>query len=522
MRAAAVLRGARLACGAALEESDGRVFVCGDAGAASLPPRFRDLAAGVAAAGAVVARFDAKVDAIVAREGWPPDPAVSGRIRAARLHLDGDAACWKCEGRTFQRAWARDGVCWGCEREERREGRCPRGEKGCPVRRHGRRGAASGFCAHARRCVGCDAHSCAQCALLRATATTSRAYRELRGGAAPPCLFLDFDRTLCSTRSGADPMAPSAKDSKKAVSSDEALVELLAEVPAGSAFVVTRNARREAIEAYLKTLHLDHVVVRSVKRERLDKADGSGPLAKKRAAAERREREEKSRVIYIGHIPDGFFEDQMRGFFGQFGEVTNLRISRSKKTGNSKGYGFVEFADGDTAAVAAGTMDKYLLYGKQLVVHVAPLDLARHPKLFAHSDKPFLKRRGGKEQREKSLAAAKAKTDEQRAAGAAALLKKEAKKRKRLAENFPGFDFPGYAGAAQGARRPDDDGAPKKKKSSADPEKKAAKKAKKAKKWARRSAVLSLGTGALCVCGASVGRGLVRATTVLCNRATYF
>ena len=207
-----------------------------------------------------------------------------------------------------------------------------------------------------------------------------------------------------------------------------------------------------------------------------------GRKAKKRAAAERREREEKSRVVYIGHIPDGFFEDQMRGFFGQFGEVTNLRISRSKKTGNSKGYGFVEFADGDTAAVAAGTMDKYLLYGKQLVVHVAPLDLARHPKLFAHSDKPFLKRRGGKEQREKSLAAAKAKTDEQRAAGAAALLKKEAKKRKRLAENFPGFDFPGYAGAAQGARRPDDDGAPTKKKKAADPEKKAAKKAKKAKK----------------------------------------
>ena len=60
--------------------------------------------------------------------------------------------------------------------------------------------------------------------------------------------------------------------------------------------------------------------------------------------------------------------------------------------------------------------------------------------------------------------------------------KKEAKKRKRLAENFPGFDFPGYAGAAQGARRPDDDGAPTKKKKAADPEKKAAKKAKKAKK----------------------------------------
>ena len=38
-------------------------------------------------------------------------------------------------------------------------------------------------------------------------------------------------------------------------------------------------------------------------------------------------------VIYIGHLPFGFFEDQMKAFFSQFGEVTRLRISRNPKVG---------------------------------------------------------------------------------------------------------------------------------------------------------------------------------------------
>lgn len=36
-------------------------------------------------------------------------------------------------------------------------------------------------------------------------------------------------------------------------------------------------------------------------------------------------------VIYLGRIPHGFFEDQMRAYFSQFGDVTRLRLSRNKK-----------------------------------------------------------------------------------------------------------------------------------------------------------------------------------------------
>jgi nucleolar protein 15 len=29
-----------------------------------------------------------------------------------------------------------------------------------------------------------------------------------------------------------------------------------------------------------------------------------------------------SSVVYVGHIPHGFYEEQMRGFFSQFGDVS--------------------------------------------------------------------------------------------------------------------------------------------------------------------------------------------------------
>jgi hypothetical protein len=39
----------------------------------------------------------------------------------------------------------------------------------------------------------------------------------------------------------------------------------------------------------------------------------------------------KRGVVYLGHLPFGFFEAQLKSFFSQFGEVTRLRVSRSKK-----------------------------------------------------------------------------------------------------------------------------------------------------------------------------------------------
>ena len=70
--------------------------------------------------------------------------------------------------------------------------------------------------------------------------------------------------------------------------------------------------------------------------------------------------------MYLGHVPFGFFEPQMKEFFAQFGVVLQLRLSRNPKTTRSRGYAFIEFANKDVAAVVAETMHNYIMYGRVL------------------------------------------------------------------------------------------------------------------------------------------------------------
>eukprot|EP00126_Sphaerothecum_destruens_P001636 Sdes_comp15045_c0_seq2m3820 len=95
-----------------------------------------------------------------------------------------------------------------------------------------------------------------------------------------------------------------------------------------------------------------------------------------------------SSVIYIGHLPFGFFEDQLKAFFSQFGAVKNVKVFRSKKTGRSKGFGFLEFKDPFVAQIAAETMNNYLLYGRILKCHTLPKDTVRE-QLFCGSSYRF-------------------------------------------------------------------------------------------------------------------------------------
>ncbi|XP_045519723.1 MKI67 FHA domain-interacting nucleolar phosphoprotein-like [Pieris brassicae] len=78
-------------------------------------------------------------------------------------------------------------------------------------------------------------------------------------------------------------------------------------------------------------------------------------------------------LVYLSHIPHGFYENEMSQYFRQFGMVTNVRVIRSKRTGNSKGYAFVEFKDPTVAQVVAETMNNYLM-GKRLIkaVYIPP------------------------------------------------------------------------------------------------------------------------------------------------------
>ena len=80
----------------------------------------------------------------------------------------------------------------------------------------------------------------------------------------------------------------------------------------------------------------------------------------------------------------------MREYFGQFGDVNKVKVSRSKSTGKSKGYAFVEFADPEVAKIAAETMHDYLMLGQKLVCNVVPLE-ELHPHTFKGANQRFKK-----------------------------------------------------------------------------------------------------------------------------------
>ncbi|KAL8778121.1 MAG: hypothetical protein Q9213_007564 [Squamulea squamosa] len=95
-------------------------------------------------------------------------------------------------------------------------------------------------------------------------------------------------------------------------------------------------------------------------------------------------------VVYVGRIPHGFYESQMRAYFGQFGHISRLRLSRNRTTGNSKHYAFIEFASSAVAKIVAETMDNYLMFGHILKCKVVPPGDV-HENLWKGANKRFKK-----------------------------------------------------------------------------------------------------------------------------------
>ncbi|XP_013172072.1 PREDICTED: MKI67 FHA domain-interacting nucleolar phosphoprotein [Papilio xuthus] len=136
----------------------------------------------------------------------------------------------------------------------------------------------------------------------------------------------------------------------------------------------------------------EHVALDSKKQKKFVKSlKGIKKLMKETGALPEKTQKEKEHVktgkikknkrrsrrglVYLSHIPHGFYEHQMTEYFKQFGVVTNARVIRSKHTGRSKGYGFIEFRDLPVAQVVAETMNNYLM-GKRLIkaVYIPPKD----------------------------------------------------------------------------------------------------------------------------------------------------
>ncbi|OJD28003.1 hypothetical protein ACJ73_00609 [Blastomyces percursus] len=97
---------------------------------------------------------------------------------------------------------------------------------------------------------------------------------------------------------------------------------------------------------------------------------------------------EEPGTVYVGRVPHGFYEHEMRAYFSQFGPITQLRLSRNRTTGRSKHFAFIEFASDSVARVVADTMDNYLMFGHILKCKYVPKERV-HPELWKGANKRF-------------------------------------------------------------------------------------------------------------------------------------
>ncbi|XP_078581375.1 MKI67 FHA domain-interacting nucleolar phosphoprotein-like [Branchiostoma floridae x Branchiostoma japonicum] len=153
-------------------------------------------------------------------------------------------------------------------------------------------------------------------------------------------------------------------------------------------------------------------------------------------------------AVFVGHIPHGFFEPQVKRFFSQFGTVSRVRLARSKKTGGPKGYGYIEFECEEVAKVVAETMNNYLMFEKLLKCEFIPTERL-HPKTFHGSNRKFLK------PTRRSTAIRKHNKPKDAAAmlqSAMRLASKNLGRKKKYAALGLNYDFSGYDDMAKKAK----------------------------------------------------------------------
>lgn len=78
-----------------------------------------------------------------------------------------------------------------------------------------------------------------------------------------------------------------------------------------------------------------------------------------------------SKKLYVGSLPYSVTEEELQNLFSQYGKIESVRIIVDKFTGQSKGFGFVEMADGDEAQRAIEAVNGMKFNGRTLIVNEA-------------------------------------------------------------------------------------------------------------------------------------------------------
>ena len=72
--------------------------------------------------------------------------------------------------------------------------------------------------------------------------------------------------------------------------------------------------------------------------------------------------------IYVSNLSFNVTDDDLEGFFAEYGEVSSARVITDKFTGKSRGFGFVEMANDEAARKAIAELDGGRVEGREIKV----------------------------------------------------------------------------------------------------------------------------------------------------------
>jgi len=75
--------------------------------------------------------------------------------------------------------------------------------------------------------------------------------------------------------------------------------------------------------------------------------------------------------LYVGNLSFDTTEASLKSTFGEFGDVTEVKLISDRDTGRSRGFGFVVMSTDDQAQVAIERMNGALVEGRSLKVSEA-------------------------------------------------------------------------------------------------------------------------------------------------------
>ncbi|MFY7880023.1 MAG: RNA recognition motif domain-containing protein [Lacibacter sp.] len=93
--------------------------------------------------------------------------------------------------------------------------------------------------------------------------------------------------------------------------------------------------------------------------------------------------------IYVSNLSFNVNDDDLKGFFESYGEVTSAKVITDKITGRSRGFGFVEMSDDAAAKTAISELDGGTVEGRAIRVSEAKPREERSERRPSYGNKTY-------------------------------------------------------------------------------------------------------------------------------------